>query len=52
MGIFMLMGIGNFAQYCTFKRAITEKPYNVMVSNFTWIHNFILRIFIPSLVEF
>ena len=47
----MLIGTVNFAKNGTFRRAITEKPYNIRVSNFTWTHNFILRIFVPSLVE-
>ena len=40
-----------FAKNCTFRRAITEKPYNIKVSNSTLTHNFILRISVPSFVE-
>ena len=47
----MLIGTVNFAKNCTFRMAITEKPYNIKVSNFTWTHNFILRISVPSFVE-
>ena len=47
----MLIGTVNFAKNCTFRRAITEKPYNINFSNFTWIHNFILTISVPSFVE-